>query len=136
MNQEEKKFFDEVFEICKEVKIWGIIVSLHEMPENGACEPILGSIEFSTRLLSYPTELRKKTIYHELAHMRHHSLSVSHNEKFWEILKEMCPNYDELEEKWASFLPEKHILASKEEIAVTIENYINLGLTMKPFFER
>jgi hypothetical protein len=60
----------------------------------GSCSTT-GNINLSTRLLFAPQPVIDYVIVHELAHM----VEMNHSPRFWKVVKEVLPNYQEME-KW------------------------------------
>lgn len=54
-----------------------------------------GNINLSTRLLFAPQPVIDYVIVHELAHM----VEMNHSPRFWKVVKDVLPNYKEME-KW------------------------------------
>ena len=60
----------------------------------GSCSSI-GNINISTRLLFAPDDVLEYVCIHELAHLKERN----HSESFWNLVREVMPNYKE-KEKW------------------------------------
>lgn len=60
----------------------------------GSCSA-RGVISLNWRLVQTPPWVRDYVILHELAHLRH----LNHSPRFWELVKQMCPEY-EVSEAW------------------------------------
>ena len=54
----------------------------------GSCSST-GHICLSYRLIEYPEDAIRYVIIHELAHMK----ELNHSPRFWEIVKQFCPDY-------------------------------------------
>lgn len=54
-----------------------------------------GNINFSTRLLFAPDDVIDYVIIHELSHL----VEMNHSPRFWEVVKNVMPNYEE-KEQW------------------------------------
>jgi len=53
------------------------------------------NLNFSTRLLLTPSDVRDYVIVHELAHLT----EMNHSDRFWKLVKTVMPNYKD-QEKW------------------------------------
>ena len=60
----------------------------------GSCSE-KGNINISTRLLFAPEDVLEYVCIHELAHL----IEQNHSEKFWQLVKNAMPNYQE-KRKW------------------------------------
>ena len=60
----------------------------------GSCNT-KGIIHLNWRLIFAPTSVLKYIIVHEVCHLK----EFNHTEKFWELVKKMCPNYKD-QIKW------------------------------------
>lgn len=60
----------------------------------GSCSS-QSTLNFSTKLLLTPKEVRQYVIIHELAHLR----ELNHSKKFWSLVETACPNYQQ-HEQW------------------------------------
>lgn len=54
----------------------------------GSCTPSTGAIRINARLAAYPPECLEFVVAHELVHL----LEPSHNERFYALLDEFCPD--------------------------------------------
>lgn len=55
----------------------------------GSCSSV-GNLSFSWRLIFAPTEVFQYVVAHEVAHLRH----MNHSAKFWEVVHQLCPDYE------------------------------------------
>lgn len=53
-------------------------------------------LNFSYRLLMYDDDVIDYVVIHELAHIREHN----HSKRFYEVVKEFCPDYKRIEKKF------------------------------------
>jgi len=60
----------------------------------GSCSS-KGNINLSTRLLFAPSQVIDYVIIHELSHL----IEMNHSPRFWKIVRDIMPNYEE-QEKW------------------------------------
>lgn len=54
-----------------------------------------GNININALMKDMPEELIGYVVYHEVVHLKH----MGHNKKFWEIIAERFPHYEELEKE-------------------------------------
>ena len=65
----------------------------------GSCNYKNG-LNFNILLMKFPIELMEYVVIHELAHIKH----KNHTKKFWDLVKEFCPDYKQREKIFKSFL--------------------------------
>ena len=65
----------------------------------GSCNYKNG-LNFNILLMKFPIELMEYVVIHELAHIKH----KNHSKKFWDLVKEFCPDYKQREKIFKNFL--------------------------------
>ncbi len=92
-------------EISRRVKEWNAIyfkkniksINLKYNHSNwGSCSRD-GNINLSSRLLFAPDDVIDYVIVHELSHL----IEMNHSDRFWKVVSDVMPNYEE-KEKWLS----------------------------------
>ena len=63
----------------------------------GSCDAKAGVVTLNARLLRFRPEVIECVIMHELAHFRYRS----HGPRFYGLLEELCPDYEELQAELA-----------------------------------
>lgn len=62
-------------------------------------------ITLSSRIMQYPIEFIDAVIYHEITHFTY----MHHKKPFWDLLKQYCPNYKQLDSMYLNMLLKCHM---------------------------
>lgn len=65
----------------------------------GSCNYRNG-LNFNTQLCKFPIEIAEYVVIHELAHIKH----KNHSKKFWDLVRNYCPDYKQREALFKSLL--------------------------------
>jgi predicted metal-dependent hydrolase len=57
-------------------------------------------LKFNTQLCKFPKSVSEYVVIHELAHIKH----KNHSQKFWDLVRQYCPDYKEREKLLKSLL--------------------------------
>lgn len=101
--QEAEKLVHERIQIwAEQMQLFPKSVKLRNQKSRwGSCSS-RGSIQINWRLIGAPIHVIDYILIHELAHLQH----MNHSERFWNLVRQHCPEFEEAE-KW---LKEKHQL--------------------------
>jgi hypothetical protein len=93
--QEAEKLIRERIQIwAEQMRLFPKAVKLRNQKTRwGSCTS-RGSIQINWRLIGAPLAVLDYILIHELAHLQH----MNHSEKFWSLVRQYCPQYEDSEE--------------------------------------